>query len=184
MMVFTGEKPKAIKEGANIIAGNEYAKKILGLINNAEKRVYVSMYVMRYSPTRSYAIENEYIKALINRHKKGVDIKVVLDASKEWSKKTRRLSGPPSDKNDDAFKVLKKNGVPVLYDSMDQIMHAKTIIIDDDLFVIGSTNWTYSALKKNVEFSVLIKSKAKTQKMADYFDKLWSACKDKKIWIP
>jgi phosphatidylserine/phosphatidylglycerophosphate/cardiolipin synthase-like enzyme len=183
-ILFTGEKQIEIEEGSHLIAGNEYADKVLDLIKNAKKRVYVSMYVMRYSPKKNYAVENKYIKALIDRFKKGVDVKVVLDASREWSHKTRSLSGPRSDKNDDAYNALKAGGVPVLYDSMEQIMHAKTVIIDDELFIIGSTNWTYSALKKNVEFSVLIKSKEKNKKMTEHFNRLWKASENKKVWIP
>ncbi len=183
-MLFTGEKPVEIKEGSNLIAGNEYADRVLSLLKSAKKRIYVSMYVMRYSPTRSYSVENIYIKALIDRYKRGVDVKIVLDASREWSKKRQSLSGPRSEKNDNAFNALKNAGVPVIYDSMEQTMHAKTIVIDDELCIIGSTNWSYSALKKNVEFSVLIKSKSQTQKMIDHFNRLWIASKNKKVWIP
>jgi phosphatidylserine/phosphatidylglycerophosphate/cardiolipin synthase-like enzyme len=183
-MLFTGEKPAEIKDGSNLIAGSEYAEKVLALLKNAKKRIYVSMYVMRYSQSRAYSIENIYIKALIDRYKRGVDVKVILDASHEWSKKRHSLSGPRSDKNDNAYNALKKAGVPVVYDSMDQTMHAKTIVIDEELCIIGSTNWSYSALKKNVEFSVLIKSKSQTEKMAQHFKRLWTASENKKVWIP
>jgi cardiolipin synthase len=34
------------------------------------------------------------------------------------------------------------------------------LVIDEYITIIGSTNWTYSALRKNHEASVMIKSKS------------------------
>ncbi|MEK7290856.1 MAG: phospholipase D-like domain-containing protein, partial [Planctomycetota bacterium] len=38
--------------------------------------------------------------------------------------------------------------------------HNKILVIDNYITIVGSTNWTYSALKKNHEASVLIKSRS------------------------
>ena len=67
-------------------------------------------------------------------------------------KKTARRS-------QEAYELLKKNGVPVYYDSKDRITHNKILVIDNYITIVGSTNWTYSALKKNHEASVMIKSR-------------------------
>ena len=40
------------------------------------------------------------------------------------------------------------------------INHSKIFVIDEYITIIGSTNWTYSALRKNHEASVMIKSKS------------------------
>jgi len=181
--LFTGEDVTKVKDNCELLAGNEYADRVLGLLRNATKRIHVTMFVMSYQPKRSYAIENKYVEALIDRYKKGVDVKVVLDAGREWSKKRKSLTGPMSKKNAKAYNKLKKAGVPVLYDSDKQTMHGKTILIDD-ILVIGSTNWTYSALKKNAEFSMLLKYKKQVAEMSKHFNNLWKASKNKEIWKP
>ena len=61
-------------------------------------------------------------------------------------------------KNEAAFLFLKKNGVEVSYDSNERVLHSKLIVIDSSVTILGSTNWTYSALRKNHESSVIISS--------------------------
>ena len=46
----------------------------------------------------------------------------------------------------------------VVYDPVTVTTHTKLLIIDGEISVVGSTNWTYSALEKNHEVSVLIRS--------------------------
>ncbi|MBF0199564.1 MAG: hypothetical protein HQL32_17745 [Planctomycetes bacterium] len=142
---------KAFETQAKLILGSEYPDRVLSLMSQAKKRIYLCMYVASYQKERSYALENRLLKALATSYKKGVDVRVVLDASLEWDPKAGRMSGPRSKKNDKAYGYLKSQGVPVRYDSLEQTMHAKSLVIDEDLVVMGSTNWTYSALKKNVD---------------------------------
>ena len=61
-------------------------------------------------------------------------------------------------KSDNAYELLRKNGVTVYYDSDNRVTHSKIVVVDGYITILGSTNWTYSALKKNHEASVLIKS--------------------------
>lgn len=182
--LFTGEKKALIKDDITFIAGPEYAETVLPLLKSAKKKIYIAMYVMSYQPKRHYAIENKFVEALIEAHRKGVEVKVVLDASREWNPKTRRMDGKESKKNQKSFNALKKAGVPVFYDTLDQIMHAKSIQIDERMVILGSTNWTYSALKKNVEFSIILKTPKELRIYKKHFLKLWDAAKNKKKWNP
>ena len=48
-------------------------------------------------------------------------------------------------------KILSEGGVEVIYDSPSKTTHTKVMIIDEQLTLLGSTNWTYSALSDNNE---------------------------------
>ena len=48
----------------------------------------------------------------------------------------------------------------------------KLLIIDDETVIMGSTNWTYNALTKNHEVSVLIRSPEMAKALTDYFAKV------------
>jgi hypothetical protein len=55
--------------------------------------------------------------------------------------------------------MLEKGGVDVRYATPARIMHQKLIVIDGDTVITGSHNFTDSALKRNLEHSVLLRSK-------------------------
>lgn len=161
---------------ARLLLNQEYHDVVADLLKNARKKIWLSMYVMSYKKNRSFALENQLLKTLIQRHKKGVDVRVILDASLEWDDDIKGYSEKLSKKNDQAYAFLKNNGIRVIFDSIEQTQHSKSLVIDDQFTIIGSTNWTYSALKKNVESSVLINSPEINRKWGSFFEKLWAAC--------
>ena len=55
--------------------------------------------------------------------------------------------------------MLLRAGVPVFYDSKNRVTHSKVMVIDKYITIVGSTNWTYGALRKNHETFVMIKSR-------------------------
>ncbi len=52
------------------------------------------------------------------------------------------------------------------------IMHAKLVIIDDDIVYLGSTNWTKSAFHSNYEILVKITDQTTTKLYQYYFDEI------------
>jgi len=61
-------------------------------------------------------------------------------------------------KNENAFLFFKKNGIDVFYDNVATYTHNKVIVVDGEIVILGSTNWSDSALRRNNETSALIKS--------------------------
>ena len=64
--------------------------------------------------------------------------------------------------------VLSRAGATVVYDSPDRRLHTKMCVIDDDLLYIGSHNYTFSALKRNAETTVRIRSKEVAAEALEY----------------
>ena len=50
--------------------------------------------------------------------------------------------------------------------------HAKLMVVDGQLTLLGSTNWTYYALTSNNEASVLIRSQELARAIIDYFNRV------------
>jgi len=46
------------------------------------------------------------------------------------------------------------------------------MVVDGHLVLLGSTNWTFSALSNNNEASVLIRSKEVAKELLDYFNRV------------
>jgi cardiolipin synthase len=116
------------------------------------------MFMAKLDPKHTGGDEYQLVLDLINAHKRGVEVQVIFDQNvKFWEKGKKR--NVIEKKSEYAYKLLSKNGVPVFYDNKNRVTHNKVLIIDKYITIIGSTNWTYSALRKNHEASVMIKSR-------------------------
>ncbi len=141
-----------------LVDGDYYPQVHQALIT-AKQSITCVMYMADINPKYNHGWEYNLVNDLIGAHRRGVAVTVIFDQNTMFweegkkGKKTERRS-------QDAYELLKKNGVPVYYDSKDRVTHSKILVIDNYITIVGSTNWTYSALKKNHEASVLIKSRS------------------------
>lgn len=88
---------------------------------------------------QAYGFTNKYIlRALVQAHKRGVDVKIILDKSNE----NRRYSGAT---------YVHNAGIPVWIDYRPAIAHNKVMIFDGQNVITGSFNFTQSAQKRNAE---------------------------------
>jgi phosphatidylserine/phosphatidylglycerophosphate/cardiolipin synthase-like enzyme len=81
--------------------------------------------------------------ALVDAHKRGVKVQVVLDSSQRTEKYSEA-------------DFLIHAGVPTLIDARHAIAHNKIMVIDDYLVLTGSFNFTKAAEEKNSENHLVI----------------------------
>ena len=125
-------------------------KALIEEISKAKKSIKVAV----YSFTR-FNIANALSKAA----KRGVEVKILWDKSQLDASEY----GPK------ILEIVKKNKVEVLLIEKESKMHHKFAVIDQELVVTGSFNFTTSASKYNDENLVILKD-AKT---AEKFLKAW-----------
>ena len=94
--------------------------------------------------------------------KRGVDVKVLLEKS-DYNDRLNRYNTQTKNK-------LRRKKIKVRFDSASKQTHSKLIIVDGTWTFLGSHNLSYSALKRNNEFSVLIKSKAIAKRATKFLD--------------
>jgi len=160
--------PACSFDGGEITAvvNDEYYDAVSEQILNAEESVYVIMFSMKaYSSNNSV---QQLEDMLILANDKGVDVKVLLDQS-EWHGSITSTT-KENWKTKDYFEA---GGVGVKMDDLKETTHVKMIIIDGKIVIIGSTNWTYSALERNNEASVIIENSELAQYYTEYFESLW-----------
>jgi phosphatidylserine/phosphatidylglycerophosphate/cardiolipin synthase-like enzyme len=85
-------------------------------------------------------------KALIDAHKRGVQVQVILDKSQ----RTEKYSSAD---------FLANQGVPTMIDASHAIAHNKVMIIDSETIITGSFNFTKAAQEKNAENVLIIPDK-------------------------
>ena len=153
-------------EELRLVTNEQYFQVAQDLIKGAKHSLRVMMFEMTYYKNRAGSPTNVLMQELISARKRGVKVEVILEMKEGEDRTTinNRQSG----------KILSEGGVTVIYDSPSQTTHTKVLIIDEERVLLGSTNWTYSALSNNNEVSVLIRSKEIAKELTAYFNKVKS----------
>lgn len=108
---------------------------IVSELRNAKREILVQAYSFTSAPIA---------KALVDARKRGVAVTVVLD-------KSQRKGGYSS------ADFLRNNGVATYIDDKHAIAHNKIMVIDGDVIVTGSFNFTKAAEEKNAENILVIR---------------------------
>jgi phosphatidylserine/phosphatidylglycerophosphate/cardiolipin synthase-like enzyme len=125
---------------------------LINLISQARKSVYVAI----YSFTR-----DSLARALIDAKKRGVEVKVVIEEENAY--------GQGSD-----YQMLKDAGIDIRLDGNPALMHHKFMIVDGELVVTGSYNWSTAAEDRNDENFVVIRDKEVVDRFTQEFNRLLS----------
>ena len=150
----------AVSVDAVDISNRKYYDAVIQELNTAQDSIYAAMYSM-YLRDNADSATYKLITALCEAHKRGVAVKVYLDANKGNAKG-----------NLAAYEMLKKAGVAVYFIDPKIKMHAKVILIDNSVVVTGSANWTETAVSLNTEHNVILRSKEFAQGQLAFFKEL------------
>ena len=153
------------------LVDEEYYQAVHKVLANAKKSIMCVMFMAKLDPKHTDGNEYQLVLDLINAHRRGVRVLVIFDRNvKFWEKGIE--NDKIESKSEYAYELLLSSGVPVYYDNEKKVTHNKLLVIDKYITIIGSTNWTYSALKKNHEASVMIKSRSVAQAFEEKIDKI------------
>jgi phosphatidylserine/phosphatidylglycerophosphate/cardiolipin synthase-like enzyme len=129
---------------------------VVQTINAARQSISVAAYSFTSKPIA---------KALIEAHKRGVRVQVVLDKSQ----RTERYSSAT---------FLANMGIPVRIDDRYAIMHHKFMVIDGRTVETGSFNYTSSAARRNAENVIVLRDNPRVaQVYAQQWQRLWNESK-------
>ena len=122
---------------------------ILKELKNAQRSVLVQAYWFT-SPTIA--------KALLEVHKRGVKVQVILDRSR-------------TEMENEQAEFIVQNGVPTFIDDKHTTAHSKLMIVDGKVVLTGSFNFTDQSENENAENLLVIRD----QGIADKFTANWKA---------
>jgi len=143
-----------------VLKNNDFFPALLKAIDEAHDEIFISIFSFRAGVhKRSYP--DRILTHLGRAVKRGVNVKVILE-------NTGKTSNELSAQNRKTKKLLEEQGVVVYLDSPKKTTHTKLIVIDRRLVILGSHNWTQSALKYNNEISLLVESQELAREARDY----------------
>lgn len=130
---------------------NTYEEGIKELVQNAKKYIYIPIF---------YLTHEDLAVQLIKAHKRGVEIKIILDATAARNKYSKH-------------KLLRQEGIKVKVENFGGKMHAKSMIVDDRFIISGSMNFTKAGNSKNDENTLIIQNEKLAKEYKVYFMTLW-----------
>jgi phosphatidylserine/phosphatidylglycerophosphate/cardiolipin synthase-like enzyme len=107
----------------------------------------------------------QIVHLLVKKHKEGIQVKVILDKSNR--------SDPHGQ-----LALLKKSYIPVRIDAPAGIAHNKVIIIDHEIVVTGSYNFSAAAYKRNAENVLVLHDRNLAQQYRHNWDHRWAQSKE------
>jgi phosphatidylserine/phosphatidylglycerophosphate/cardiolipin synthase-like enzyme len=145
---------------AVILTNEDYLPALLRTIDEAQNEIFISIFSFKAGEHKN-SYPDRILDHLAKALKRGVKVYVILET-------TDRKSDELNIQNKQTGKLLEEKGVNVYFDSPRQTTHTKLVVIDQHLVLLGSHNFTQSALKYNNEISILLDSPEMAQNARNY----------------
>jgi len=166
--VYPATAGKCYEAQVEDISGTKYFPAVKDALSKAKKSISLVMYLIELSSRKENLKAGQLVSSLIEARQRGVDVEVILDQNVDFVQRRSKSEWEAKVKSMRAYKRLKEAGVKARYDEPARYTHAKAIVIDGNIVILGSTNWTESSLNKSNEINVLIKSKGLAEEILSY----------------
>ncbi len=141
-------------EIAEIITGKEYPEKVIPMIENCKKSIDIVVFDWRWYPDQIGSSIQRFNNAIVKKGNTGKQIRAITN--------TKEISN-----------VLIQGNIKAKIWKSKRLLHTKLMMIDDEIAIIGSHNYTLNAFTINQEVSLIIKQKQVLEKLKLYFENLW-----------
>jgi cardiolipin synthase len=139
-----------------LVFPDDTARRIVDAINDAKKSLRIKMFLFS---------DPDLISAVIHAHKRGVDVKVMLNPA--------RRSG--EEENEDTRKVLEEAGVNVKdTNPFFGLTHEKSMVVDEELAFIKSLNWETKNLTETRDYAIITSHKHEVEEIILCFEADWA----------
>jgi len=136
------------------IVGSEFPKIVIPKIDAAKKSIKIVVFDWRWYPSDASNPVQLFNQSLVRASRRGVGISALAN-------------------NDNIVATLKAVGIDAKKVFTKNLVHAKLMIIDDLVVVIGSHNYTQNAFTMNHEISVTYEDAESAKELTIFFNSLW-----------
>lgn len=148
----------------HFISDRDYYPAFNRLALRAEERIMAVLYLAKFHKGHETQV-NMILEDLINAKKRGLDVRVLLEKS-SWDSTLNVY-------NQEFIDSLTKYGITASLDSPSTTTHVKCVVFDGESALLGSTNWTTSALEYNNEINLQINDEEICRQIEEYINNLW-----------
>jgi len=142
------------KNKMQAIIGSQFPKVVIPKIDEAKSSISLIVFDWRWYPNDPGNPVQLFNQALVRAVRRGVAVKAVANFG-------------------DIVKTLKAVGVQAKKLETKNLVHAKMIVIDEKLVIVGSHNITTPAFTTNYEVSTMFESEEAAKEYTNFFNNLW-----------
>lgn len=139
-----------------LLLSAEFTDRLISLIDDAKFSIYIFMFDWRWVKNDFSCEVSRINQALVRAARRGVSVQALLNYA-------------------DLEKQLAELNIQARMANFAKLMHAKSIVLDEEVIVLGSHNLTQSAMRSNVEMSLVVYDKELAARIINYFKTLWSS---------
>jgi phosphatidylserine/phosphatidylglycerophosphate/cardiolipin synthase-like enzyme len=136
------------------IIGKEFPKKVIPLIDQAKTSIDIVVFDWRWYPQDPGASVQLFNQAIIRAVRRGVKVRAIAN-------------------NDEIVNILKQNGCEAKKLLTAKLVHPKIMIIDNEIAITGSHNYTQSAFQMNFEVSMILRGREEIKRLIEFFNNIY-----------
>lgn len=137
------------------ILGKNYPSVVIPLIDKARHSIKIVVFDWRWYENDPGNPCQLFNSAIVRASRRGIVIEACVNSEK-------------------IAKPLTTNGINVKIPISKNLMHTKFIIIDDEIVIMGSHNFSQSAFTTNFETSVVFEEPLQVNEFVLFFHNIWS----------
>lgn len=137
-----------------ILLSSEFSKRLIELIEKAKNSIHIFMFDWRWYKDDFSCDVSLINQALVRAYRRGVEVKALLNYY-------------------ELLETLAPLGIKAKKANIKKLLHAKSIVIDNEIAIIGSHNLSNQAMRENVEISAVIYDIEICTRIKNYFDQIW-----------
>ncbi len=144
-----------------------YGGFVSDLLSHARASVHAVLYRVSVYPQFGDSATSALVDALVRAARRGLEVRLLIDDCSFYADSAKA--------NLESAIFLQQSGVEVRFDAPEITTHAKLLVVDGETVVLGSTNWNYYSVEKNVEANVaLVRMPDVAATFESYFISLWN----------
>jgi phosphatidylserine/phosphatidylglycerophosphate/cardiolipin synthase-like enzyme len=138
------------------IIGKEFPKKVIPLIDQSKTSIDIVVFDWRWYPQDPGASVQLFNQAIVRAVRRGVKVRAIAN-------------------NDEIVNILNQNGCHAKRLLTAKLVHPKMMIIDNEIAIIGSHNYTQSAFQMNLEISVILRGREEIKRLIEFFNNIYDS---------
>lgn len=147
------------------VANNrDYAPAVRKVFQNAKASISLLLYQARFYEEHPDSVTNAFVEDLIAAAQRGVQVRIVADTG-DWNPQ----GGAKNTYLLEFIDRLTTSGAMLWEDSPKTVSHEKVILVDDNISVVSSHNWSYYSTDLNNEVAVAVDDKKLNATLREYF---------------
>ncbi|XP_036144475.1 mitochondrial cardiolipin hydrolase isoform X2 [Monomorium pharaonis] len=143
---------KSMKPCAKLNCPVAHLKRIIDYLDSATATLDICIYFFTFS---------DLADTIIRAKKRNVVVRIILDESMSQNDRSQIIN-------------FYKEGIKPRSKSLDVLVHHKFVIIDNNILISGSINWTTSAFFGNFENMIITNESAIVKPFISEFENIWT----------